>query len=268
MLIGFNASRGSWWLKYGRGQEHANTLKVTVQSWVDAHQGRAAWQPAKRFDTNLDCFIYYVESIELPPIEWSLQIGDLLHNFRSALDHLAWYLVNAGTAAPPLKPRQVSFPIYDTAAAFKSAVGNSVPGISAAQQAIIERHQPYHKSRDPQFHPLALLRDLNNIDKHREIRVIVAQDFGTFSAQVIDQKGFVVERTEPASDLFAILRRYPGAEIARVYGRVTGDEEPSVTMLFQGTTGLALEMGLPTIETLETIETEVADVFNAFEAIL
>ena len=41
-------------------------------------------------------------------VEWSLILGDLLHNLRSALDHLAWQLVVDGGGTPS---QDTNFPV-------------------------------------------------------------------------------------------------------------------------------------------------------------
>ena len=50
---------------------------------------------------------------------WGVLIGEILHNLRSALDHLIWQLVILETGAPPTTTK-TAFPIFETAAGYKS----------------------------------------------------------------------------------------------------------------------------------------------------
>lgn len=46
------------------------------------------------------------------------------------------------------------------------------PGASKLANRLVEKLQPYHRVDDPTVHPLAVLKDLSNIDKHRQLHVI------------------------------------------------------------------------------------------------
>jgi hypothetical protein len=40
---------------------------------------------------------------------WSIDVGDIVHNFRSTLDHIVWDLAGC----PPRKVAMIQFPIYE-----------------------------------------------------------------------------------------------------------------------------------------------------------
>jgi hypothetical protein len=77
---------GSWWLKFGRAQEHLNRIKTNLSAWINSRQGEPLWTPRKEFDPKLNCFTFYVETVEIFPLEWSLDIGEVLYSYRCALD--------------------------------------------------------------------------------------------------------------------------------------------------------------------------------------
>ena len=52
------------------------------------------------------------------PARWSVLMGDVLTNFRAALDHAVWYAVNARSGRPP-NPQHVAFPICTVPKKFK-----------------------------------------------------------------------------------------------------------------------------------------------------
>lgn len=104
--------------------------------------------------------------VAMPPLEqMSLCLGDAVHNFRSALDSLAWALCHLGGRSPE-KPRQVSFPCEFEKSQWKSHEKNlsSMPPIFLER---IKSVQPF--SIDDAFSPLELLSKLSNQDKHREM---------------------------------------------------------------------------------------------------
>src|SRR6266542_5449939 len=101
--------------------------------------------------------------------DWSMMVGDIIHAMRSSLDSLVYALVVKGQGVAPTDYkilRAIQFPISDGPANFKTECYRIALVPDLAKTAI-EGLQPY-KRRMP-HHPLAVLRDLANIDKHRHI---------------------------------------------------------------------------------------------------
>src|SRR5262245_23363930 len=96
-------------------------------------------------------------------------IGDTVHNLRSALDHLAWQLVEANGGAPTDK---TAFPMSNSADAFESARGRQMKGIASDAQELIRSVQAYHSYHNRH---LAALAALDNVDKHRLLIVAVCR---------------------------------------------------------------------------------------------
>ncbi len=83
--------------------------------------GGFQWQVSKwlveagrsRFDAEIQdggrTYIYRLVDVPTTPVEWSLIMGDAVHNLRSALDLLAWQAVIAGVGTPS---RSTCSPIY------------------------------------------------------------------------------------------------------------------------------------------------------------
>jgi Tfp pilus assembly protein PilX len=65
------------------------------------------------------------------------------------------------------------FPISTDAERFRNARQRRIGGLPEAAQDAIESLQPFHAS-DPAVHPLALLQELSNRDKHRFLRTVGA----------------------------------------------------------------------------------------------
>ena len=52
----------------------------------------------------------------VPTLRWAVEVGELVHSLRSALDNLAWDLALITTRKPP---RSTAFPIHTSEANFK-----------------------------------------------------------------------------------------------------------------------------------------------------
>jgi hypothetical protein len=88
--------------------------------------------------------------------------GDVIHNLRSALDHLANQLVLANGSQPSLR---TEFPIAKDFRTYKTEKRAKVKGMSKRAKAAIDALKPYKGGNDA----LWRLHDLDNIDKHRSL---------------------------------------------------------------------------------------------------
>lgn len=119
----------------------------------------------------------YAEFRQPPPPMLSVIVGDVLHNLRSALDHLAWELVIRGGGKPG---RHTSFPICDTEDRWRSEVEwrrrsgdrrSPLDGIEpgGAIWRFIKAVQPYEGA--VYANAITALRALSNADKHRQLLI-------------------------------------------------------------------------------------------------
>lgn len=123
-------------------------------------------------------FAVLVDRVLVPiPRRWGLLLGDIANNFRSALDHIAWCVVERGISPPATlsrkRQRKIAFPIKRVRTEFNGELSSRLPGASRADIAVVRAHQPYLAGkRAASFHPLSLLADVNNRDKHRTVQPI------------------------------------------------------------------------------------------------
>jgi hypothetical protein len=100
-----------------------------------------------------------------------LAVGDAIHNLRSALDHLAYQLVDIGTEGKgPFE--DVYFPISRNAAIYEKAKVRKVAGMVKEAIGAIDAVKPYGGGND-------LLWDLHRfdiLDKHR-LLILVGSAF-------------------------------------------------------------------------------------------
>ena len=122
--------------------------------------------------------IFQVRVLRQPPAELGVLIGEIVHNLRSALDHVACILPLKEGALRHAKP---FFPIYlrrdpDPSNRQLSCFtkGHRLMGITDEAFAIVESLQPYHRTQDPERDPLAVLEALWNWDKHNALHIVGA----------------------------------------------------------------------------------------------
>ncbi len=150
-----------------------------------------------------------------------LTIGDAAENLRGALDYLAGVLVReAGNDPPAAKP---FFPILDRPALDRSGAPQPPQvkgGVSDEALKIIDAVQPY-KVPTRLDHPLLVVRNLANINKHRSL----------------------LTGTKEIGDV--VFTAHPGIRLARyaiTLGEV-GDDYAALVFTLIGTPGAEAETG-------------------------
>jgi hypothetical protein len=175
------AFNGAWW-KWLWGVVHAKRLQEDCQRWGLNPDNKPFFEMRSRYNPKRHGFEVTVHNLRPLPIEWGLAVVDIGHNWRSALDHVAWTLVERGTRPPSTltepQRRRVMFPVQEHppgTGGFTAIAARRLPGIGREYRAIVRRQQPYMrgKRRAPR-HPLTLLTAINNGDKHRTIQPVAA----------------------------------------------------------------------------------------------
>ena len=220
----------SAWLKWAMAVMNGKVLQDNLNAFASEPEVKMHTQLATYYDAKRHCVVLVVvEATDPFPVLWGVLLGDVAHDFRCSLDHLAWALYKRGrtpklTAA---KESQVSFPICGTRVAFNKSLDRKLPGVRRADRATIRRYQPYKPGESRAHrHVFTVLQDLSNVDKHRAIQPVVA----------------VPERLEygKLEPIDCIIRRTrhggfggriePGAELVRFYVKNcghNGDQKPS-----------------------------------------
>jgi len=98
-----------------------------------------------------------------PPPVMSAIVGDLVHNLRSALDYVAWQLVESNHGQPDTR---TGYPICVAEKDFESSGRAALRGAKEEAILAIRATQPFIAAA-PEAHPLEVLRRLDNHDKHR-----------------------------------------------------------------------------------------------------
>jgi hypothetical protein len=102
------------------------------------------------------------------PVDWAVILGEAIHDLRSALDQVVYWLTVDWTRKP-LKGS--AFPVCTSTATFASA-RRKIRGIGPGPQAFIEALQPYpQRYRRFYCRDLRTVHDLWNHDKHRLVHL-------------------------------------------------------------------------------------------------
>jgi hypothetical protein len=94
--------------KLDRAREHLNAFAEAYEQYFTPRP----FAIRKRYDPRTRQFIFLSELVRPVPLRLGVILGDLVHNLRSALDHLVWQAVIREGAMPPDKRHQM--PICDT----------------------------------------------------------------------------------------------------------------------------------------------------------
>jgi hypothetical protein len=156
--------------KVSRALEQFNSLEAEVGPWIagQPHQFRVDFKAETQRWTNS------VENFgEEPPLRFAVIIGEIVHDLRSALDHLIWQLVAANPNGKGPSSRN-QFPIYTDKAPVKrkhwatrkDRWNAMVCDVAPAERGTIKALQPYRRAHRVLYCSLAVLRDLSDTDKH------------------------------------------------------------------------------------------------------
>jgi hypothetical protein len=170
------ASEKSWRLKLDRAEEHLLDLHDGIARYADKHAYEVVRQVrGAKCHQHADCWRYRLRITEQPDPWLAILAGDVIHNLRSSLDHLAVAI------APRSRKYNASFPIckvdpwerqgrrylhhIETRRSFNTAV----KGMADEAVAAIKELQPYRQGAEASIHIFAQLSRLENADKHREL---------------------------------------------------------------------------------------------------
>jgi hypothetical protein len=189
-------------LKIKRAYKHLEDLDSAVKNWVGLDDNTIS-----RLEPNPDNaqeLLLKASAREIPLDPFSLIVGEAVHNMRSSLDCIAFAL--AKTFSKPFTDEMAhnsQFPIVGDVnrkgiagtghSSFASQKAKCIGGIDPQAQAIIETLQPYQAGPGWKAHPLMILAELSNADKHRLVHVSIAAvqglDIAPFPEDNWDDRG-------------------------------------------------------------------------------
>lgn len=145
--------------KVERAKEHLADLKLARDRFVDSKPYRIT----REYDPQTRDNIYRVFGVQVPDVDIALIAGDVIHNLRSALDHLAYQLVLVNGSIPS---KQTAFPVFDDTDKYKTGLAGKVKGMAQTAVDAINATEPYQGGLGAGFW---VIHYLDIADKHHAL---------------------------------------------------------------------------------------------------
>ena len=163
--------------KISRARECLQSLEKDIAAFCEYHRRRLVFEIEQELVTIIG------DNVPGLSIDYSIRVGEIAYNLRSALDHLVWQLVIDNGCSPS---RRNEFPIYDNNSEYEERAKGKLKGIHSDHYEVIETFQPYHGPRGVGAH-LWMLRSICNIDKHRHLNVVALHSIS--NAHLMEEGG-------------------------------------------------------------------------------
>jgi hypothetical protein len=158
--------------KLKRANESIGTLQSEVASFVEG--GCSPVLPETE-SAELQKAVDYHRGRTIPK-RFSVLSGEIIHQLRSCLDHVAWhfsgehYRIDSGNA--------IEFPVFREEPLSRDEIRRyerKVKEITDPKAlSFIRAMQPYNRTNDPENDPICIVHDMDRFDKHRELAVVVS----------------------------------------------------------------------------------------------
>ncbi|MCL4690988.1 MAG: hypothetical protein KJ060_00530, partial [Candidatus Hydrogenedentes bacterium] len=154
--------------KIERADQHIQELDQAIREFMNNKPFRIVTKQ----DKNTGEHIMVIADARPIPAEWSILAGEAVHQLRSSLDHAICYMVER---AGGKVTKRTQFPISTAKRAdILKREEASMEGIPEVAAQVVRQFQPYVVFDPYDFyeHPLNVLRELSNTDKHRSLNLI------------------------------------------------------------------------------------------------
>ena len=237
-------------LKVKRADKHIRDLEETINTFLSGQPYKVSSKKHPHLPWGTT---FFVEKAQPIPDDVYVIAGDTIHNLRSALDHLAWQLVEASGGTPNSR---TGFPVFDPAA-FKTKKDETkfferkVTGMQPSIVTAIQSEKPYKGGNDV----LWAIHSLDIVDKHHLLLAVgfVSSHFrvrGTFDV--------------PLSGWFPIKE---GEDIVTITHEVQPEEQ--LEFAFDVILGeFGIFQGKPLLEALSTMFNVVENLISDFSPFL
>jgi hypothetical protein len=249
------------WHKYNWARKHLQAVDAALGRSLDPNVNPVTFKADVKRDRRVAIAIVRISSVPTIRDDVGLALGDVINNFRAALDHLAWGLVRAGTDPRPKKPRSVYFPFADNWGEFRGRINSWLPGVPDEYRAIVRRYQPY--GRGDRAKAMRWLGKFSNMDKHR-VLIPTVVNHSRIDCRVIANRPTVG---------WVWLARKPralnvGTPVVRVTFAADDRTECEVQVEGQAVIHPSLGYGVPLADALLLIEATVRELLATFDQLL
>jgi hypothetical protein len=156
-------------LKLARAREHFKQLDTERRAFLDT-------QPflyVPHYDNETGRHEIRVRKLADPPLRLGLLAGDVIHNYRAALDHLVYQVAGHGPRGESGRGDRTQFPIFDRKRDFDSHIATYLKGVPKEAVPVFELFQPYMGGE----RLIAMVAALDDRDKHRVLTPVAAAPF-------------------------------------------------------------------------------------------
>ena len=157
--------------KIGRARECLEALEADMAAFCEYERRRTVLEIERGWPTVLG------ENEPEVPVDYSIRVGEIAYNLRSALDHLVWQLV-IDNGQPPSSRN--AFPIFREEDQYRKGTREKLKGVKERHRDAIQWLQPFHEDGVVGSH-LWMLNSICNIDKHRQLNVVALHSWSTAS---------------------------------------------------------------------------------------
>jgi hypothetical protein len=251
----------SAWAKYHWASKHMDSVNAAIGRSIDPNLHTVALKVDLESQPTRAIAMVRIENLPTIRTDLGLALGDVIQNFRAALDHLAWGLVKIGTKPRPSYPEGVYFPIAKSRVRFDRKIDEWLPGVPDEHRAITRRYQPYRRGDGPKA--IRWLVRLSNTDKHRvlipavmnqsRLNLDIASNWSVLSLE------WLVEQPRAL---------HIGTPVLRIDLRRTGAADCQVQVDGQGTLYPSLGRGVPLLYALVLIRRTVFEILGTFDKML
>jgi hypothetical protein len=172
--------------------------------------------------------VYYLRYHEAVPLDFSILLGEIIYNLRSALDQCVFQLALDHTR---VEHDTTMFPVFSSPGDFRRHGAWRIKNIGEGPKAFIKSLQPYTDRSLPVHYSLLDLNNLSNADKHR-VAHLWGLSFGLGKTEIATRARLI------PTGLGTIL--HDGAEICRVV-----PESPTDEMQVRGSLEATLSVSNP-----------------------
>jgi hypothetical protein len=264
--------------KIARGSAQLKSLNAAIVAALDPAFQRVSVQgshrpfpkPAGHPDLNEWIAVTFT-TVEVPTLgpEIGPALGEIVHDFRSALDYVAWELVGSKTRRGLSKNRlrQIEFPMCPAPKQFNDYAARCLPSVSSLiNRALFAPYQPYRRTDNGRA--IRHLQRLSNADKHRAIvpsvvfPIINVNEVTPIGGGVV--MGFtnpvrVDRELKPGTDLFTVILSggVPGQSSVNLHSHLEVDVGILRPHLYSSHGG-------PAVTPLDKVMAEIERVCSAF----
>lgn len=146
-------------LKLARAREHLKQLDSERRAFLDT-------QPyfyIPHYDFEAGRHEIRARKLADPPMRLGILAGDIIHNYRAALDHLVYEVASLGPRGVAGRGERTQFPVFDLKRDFDSHVATYLKGVPKEAVEVFELLQPYQAGEQL----IASIAQLDDRDKHR-----------------------------------------------------------------------------------------------------